>query len=128
MADVISRPSTALVVEDELLVALHIEELLEGLGLAVVGMAARLDDALAMLTRPEPPGIAVLDVNLAGTMSWPAARQCRRRGIPFLFATGYLRDHAALPDDLSDAVLLSKPVDREALRQGIARAGGGGHA
>jgi DNA-binding response OmpR family regulator len=33
--------------------------------------------------------LAVLDINLGGTMSFPIAEALARRGIPFLFLTGY---------------------------------------
>lgn len=123
MADITSQvPTTALLVEDELLVALHVEDMLESLGYARVELAGRVDEARGLLAGATNPAVAVLDVNLAGELSWPVARDCRRRGVPFLFVTGYLPDHAAVPDDLADCIILAKPVQREALRRGLAEA------
>lgn len=115
-------PGIALLVEDELLVAIHVEELLEQIGYGPVLNAGRVSEALAILESEPDIAVAVLDVNLAGEQSWPVARDCLRRGIPWVFATGYLKAHAALPVDLADAVLLSKPLGREELVAGLARA------
>jgi CheY-like chemotaxis protein len=79
-----------LVVEDEMLVAMNIEDMLLELGHEVAGLASRLDPALA-LAREVPFDAAMLDVNLAGEPSFPVAELLAERGIPFLFATGYGR-------------------------------------
>ena len=107
-------------VEDEFLVALHLKDLLHELGLNVVGHAARLAEALHLVQQREDLAVAVLDVNLAGEMSWPVARALRARGVPFVFVTGYLPAHTALPDDLAGATMLSKPVDSRALGRTLA--------
>ncbi len=112
----------AILVEDELLVAFHVEELLEELGFRPVVTAARVADAIARLEAEPGVAVAVLDVNLAGEQSWPVARECRRRGIPWVFVTGYLADHAAVPVDLAGAVLLAKQLGRDDLADGLARA------
>lgn len=77
-----------LVVEDEMLVAMNIEDMLLDLGHEVGGMASRLDTALA-LAQEEAFDVAMLDVNLAGQDSFGVADLLAERGIPFLFATGY---------------------------------------
>lgn len=77
-----------LIVEDEMLVAMNIEDMLLDLGHEVAGLASRLGPALA-LAEESAIDAAVLDVNLAGEHSFPVADVLDRRGIPFLFATGY---------------------------------------
>jgi CheY-like chemotaxis protein len=77
-----------LIVEDEMLVAMNIEDMLLDLGHEVAGLASRLAPALALAAEAEIDA-AVLDVNLAGEQSFPVADLLDRRGIPFLFATGY---------------------------------------
>ena len=77
-----------LIVEDEMLVAMNIEDMLLDLGHEVAGLASRLEPALA-LAREGAFDIAMLDVNLAGQPSFPVADVLAARGIPFLFATGY---------------------------------------
>ncbi len=77
-----------LLVEDEMLVAMNIEDMLLDLGHEVAGLASRLTPALA-LARESRFDAAMLDVNLAGEASFPVADLLAERGIPFLFATGY---------------------------------------
>jgi CheY-like chemotaxis protein len=77
-----------LIVEDEMLVAMNIEDMLIDLGHEVAGLASRLDAALA-LAGEGGFDAAMLDVNLAGEQSFPVADLLRDRGIPYLFATGY---------------------------------------
>ncbi|MFN3943686.1 MAG: response regulator [Allosphingosinicella sp.] len=77
-----------LVVEDEMLVAMNIEDMLLELGHEVAGLASRLEPALA-LAADGAFDAAMLDVNLAGEPSFPVADILARRGIPYLFATGY---------------------------------------
>lgn len=77
-----------LVVEDEPLVAMLLEDMVRNLGFDVVGPALRLDEALA-LVESGLPDAAILDVNLGNCRSYPLADLLARRGVPFLFATGY---------------------------------------
>jgi DNA-binding response OmpR family regulator len=77
-----------LIVEDEMLVAMNIEDMLLELGHEVAGIASRLAPGLA-LARDAAIDAAVLDVNLAGEPSFPIADLLEERGVPFLFATGY---------------------------------------
>src|SRR3954465_7487143 len=77
-----------LVVEDEMMVSMLIEDMLSELGCTVVGPAARLDEAIALVKEREID-CAVLDVNLGGQPIFPLADLLRERGAPFAFATGY---------------------------------------
>jgi CheY-like chemotaxis protein len=101
-----------LVVEDEAIVSMMIEDYLKDFGCNVVGTAARINEAIEM-ARTLDLDVVVLDVNLAGTLSYPVADILRSRGIPFLFSTGY--GSAGLPEHLKDAIVLSKPYAPEAL-------------
>jgi DNA-binding response OmpR family regulator len=60
------------VVEDEMLVAWLLGDMVADLGCAVVGPAAGVNQALAMID-PEAINAAVLDVNLNGQLSYPIA-------------------------------------------------------
>ncbi len=95
-----------LVVEDELLVALLLEDMLAEAGCVVVGPFARVRDALAA-ARAEAVDVALLDVNVAGERVFPVAHALEERGVPFLFLTGY--GEAALPRDRPDWEACSKP-------------------
>ncbi len=71
------------------------------------GPAARLDEALelAETTRAD---IALLDINLDGENSWPAAERLRDRGIPIVFATGY-DGESLLPKSFAGTPVVMKP-------------------
>ncbi|MBS0411741.1 MAG: response regulator [Proteobacteria bacterium] len=85
-----------LVVEDEVFVAMLIEDVLEGAGGAVIGPAARVDEALALIEAENPDG-ALLDVNLGGELVYPVAEALARLEIPFVFVTGYGAEGIAPP-------------------------------
>jgi CheY-like chemotaxis protein len=106
-----------LVVEDEVTIALVIEETLLDLGAEVIGPASRLDAAM-QLARDEVVDAAILDINIRGGDSYPVADILAARGIPFLLCSGYgdrglderHRDRPRLvkpysPRDLEDRVL-----------------------
>ncbi|MBN9560235.1 MAG: PAS domain S-box protein [Alphaproteobacteria bacterium] len=78
-----------LLVEDEPVVALEFEMTLRRLGYQVVGPAATLGEALRLIETEERIDAAVLDINLAGSPSYPAAERLSERGVPVIFATGY---------------------------------------
>jgi CheY-like chemotaxis protein len=77
-----------LVVEDEFLVAMLIQEMLEGAGCAVAGPIPRVAEALEAAGR-DAYDAAVLDVNLAGDQIDPVAEALSQRNVPFVFVTGY---------------------------------------
>ncbi|GGE20174.1 response regulator [Aureimonas endophytica] len=77
-----------LIVEDEMLVAMNLEDTLTDLGLHVAGTAMQLGPALE-LARDSAIDVAVLDINLHGGRSYPVADILLQRGVPFVFATGY---------------------------------------
>ena len=95
-----------LVVEDEMMVAMLIEDMLSDLGCVVIGPAARLDEALD-LARAGEFDCAVLDVNVGGQPIFPVADLLRERGKPFAFATGY--GDAGLRDADKGTSVLQKP-------------------
>jgi CheY-like chemotaxis protein len=106
-----------LVVEDEMLVAMNIEDMLLELGHEVAGLASRLGPALA-LARESRFDAAMLDVNLAGEPSFPVADLLIERGLPFLFATGYGRQ--GIEARYRDYPLLQKPFRTADLEQALA--------
>ena len=106
-----------LVVEDEMLVAMNIEDMLLELGHEVAGLAGRLGPALA-LAREARFDAAMLDVNLAGERSFPVADLLAERGIPFLFATGYGRQ--GIEERFRDRPILQKPFRAAELAAALA--------
>jgi DNA-binding response OmpR family regulator len=78
---------TILAVEDEMLPAMLLEDILQNAGCNVIG-AGHLEQA-TLLARERDVDAAVLDVNLHGLRSYPVADALAARGTPFVFLTGY---------------------------------------
>ena len=95
-----------MVVEDEMLVAMLIEDTLRDQGYDVVGPFTNLPDALAAAGR-EAADIALLDVNLRGQRVYPVAELLESRGIPFLLLSGYGSE--AVPAEHAHWAACSKP-------------------
>ncbi len=110
-----------LVVEDEMMVAMLMEDILTELGCVVVGPAYRVVDALRLLAEVEIDA-ALLDVNLNGAESYPVAEELRRREVPFVFATGY--GAAGIRPGCGQFATIQKPFEpmevAEALRGALA--------
>jgi DNA-binding response OmpR family regulator len=86
---VIDRTLRLLVVEDEMMVAMLVEDMIRDSGWEVAGPAMNLAQAMELARSADIDG-AVLDLNLGGNVrSLPVAAVLRERGIPFIFATGY---------------------------------------
>lgn len=105
-----------LVVEDEMLVALLIVDMVTELGFEVVGPAMRLGPGLAM-AREEHFELAILDLNLASEKSFAIADVLQLRGIPFIFATGY--GAQGLDEARRGIRTLQKPFDLQELARAI---------
>jgi CheY-like chemotaxis protein len=103
-----------LVVEDEMLVAMNIEDILLELGAIVVGPAMRLETALDLAQVAELD-VAMLDVNLHGGRSYPVAEVLRARGLPFIFATGY--GHTDDDGTFGEVPTLAKPFRSQELER-----------
>ena len=107
-----------LVVEDEALIAFALEDMLAELGCAVVGPALRVADGEA-LAAGAAIDAAILDVNLNDSRSYPVAEHLARRGIPFLFATGF--DQPGLEWHGVGAELVPKPYRQAQIRDALLR-------
>ena len=102
------RAKRILVVEDEPIVAMAIEDMLLELGCQVVGPAYSLARAISLI-EDESFDAAILDINLNGERSYPAARILAAAMIPFAFATGYAPDR--VDADVPAAPVLQKPYN-----------------
>jgi DNA-binding response OmpR family regulator len=105
-----------LVVEDEVLVAMMVEEMLGELGHEVAAISSHLEEAL-VLARTVSFDAAVLDINLNDEQSFPVAEILRERGVPFLFATGY--GGRVVGDDYAGVPIVQKPFSRDDLRRAL---------
>jgi CheY-like chemotaxis protein len=108
-----------LIVEDEALVAMLIEDIVLDLGHEVAAIAGRLADGLAKAEALDI-SCAVLDLNLNGERTYPIAQALKRRGVPFLFVTGY--GASGLEPGWEDEVVVQKPFQPHELAQGLSHA------
>ena len=121
--ELITRPGNSetdigdvLVVEDNMIIALHAEDLLVDAGAASVTVCASVEDALSAIERTQF-SIALLDVNLGRETSAPIAMKLSEIGVPFLFATGY-GDASVLSAQFPGTPIIKKPYqDHELLKQ-----------
>lgn len=105
-----------LVVEDEIVVALFLEDVLAELGYQVAGVVGHLDDAMV---RDIDYDAAVLDVHLNGKSVFDFADRLARNGTPFVFATGY--GERGVPERFAGRPVLQKPFSPEDLRRVLDR-------
>lgn len=101
----LARPRI-LVVEDEMTVAMLIEDMASELSYEIAGVVPRLEDAMR-LADSDDFDVAMLDVHLGGKTVFPFAAELDRRGIPYLFATAY--GGRGLPEPFQDRLVLEKP-------------------
>ena len=113
-----SKGRRVLIVEDQPLIAMEMENMLIGLGHLVTATATRIEKALSLAEGSEFD-LAVLDINLAESNTFQVAAILRKRGIPFIFTSGYGRD--GLIDGYRGANLLTKPFGSRELEHMIAQ-------
>lgn len=106
-----------LIVEDEPLVAADIAEAMKARGAEVIGPVASLAEAIRAVASHWIDR-AVLDVNLAGEMSFEIADRLERAGIPYVLATAYRADQ--LPERFRGKPRLEKPYRLEVLAEMMA--------
>jgi DNA-binding response OmpR family regulator len=105
-----------LVVEDEVPVALLIEDMVNELAYEVAGIVSRLDDAMRLVDS-ETFDLAMLDVHLNGKNVFPFAAELEAREIPFLFATAY--GARGIPEEFRGHLVLQKPFGPVELRHAL---------
>ena len=109
-----------LVLEDNLVIAMHAEDLLRDLGAEVVHVANSVTAALEILDSV-PVTFAVLDVNLGNETSVQVARRLASAKVPFILATGY-----GTKNDFGDVYpvspILKKPYHLAGLHQKVGEA------
>lgn len=90
-------------------IGMLLEDMLGDLGFEVVGPAARLADAVALANGEALDG-AILDVNVAGEPIYPVVEALARRGVPFMFSTGY--GAGGIDASYRDRPMLQKPFSQ----------------
>ncbi len=117
------RGRRVLVVEDEMMIAMLVEDMLSDLGCDVVGPAHGLESALKLASEELNLDAALLDVNLAGQPVFAVADALRAKGVPAIFSTGY--GEAGLRDVDAGAQVLQKPFRAGDLQRALNTALGG---
>jgi len=113
----IANGKRVLVVEDEPMIRLLLDDMLSDLGYSMAAEAGRLDEALAAANAGEFD-LAILDVNLNGEPVTPVVEVLLRRGVPFVFVSGYAR--RGIPEEHSKIPLLQKPFQVDGLARALA--------
>ena len=108
-----------LLVEDEVIIRMMLADMIEQLGHAVTAEAGELGRATE-LAQTGLFDLAILDVNLKGKMSFPAASILMERRIPLIFASGYATD--SFPAAFRSMPRLQKPFRIDTLARAIAAA------
>ena len=111
---------TVLIVEDDLLLAMDLEDTLVGMGAAVVGVCHTLDEALARADADDF-AVAVLDFSLGSQSVTPLARRLARRNVPFILHTGMSRSEPSLME-WRDSLIVEKPASPHTLVAAIKNA------
>ena len=106
-----------LIVEDEPLVAALLADWVTSWGFEVIGPVASEAQAFEIIER-EPLDGAILDINLGGLDGWSIPFTLLEKDLPFVVVTSY--NPSTLPQWLSVAPTLSKPVDEIELRAVLA--------
>ena len=105
-----------LVVEDEMAVAMLIEDMVAELDYEIAAIVPRLEEAM----RYRDAGtfdLAILDVHLNGKTVFPFAAELEEREIPFLFVTAY--GPRGIPQEYRHHHVLQKPFGPVELRRAL---------
>ena len=106
-----------LIVEDELIIAIDLEETLSEEGHQVAGIARESKTALG-LGRRLRPDLALVDVHLVDGETGPEiAQHLKEMGIPVLFMTAHV---GMLPDSMAGALgVIPKPFAAHVLKRAV---------
>jgi CheY-like chemotaxis protein len=113
MSDTATMPR-ALIVEDEILIAMDLEAQIRKLGFDVCGVTSNAREALS-LAMEDPPDLAIMDIYLNGTRDGiEVARQIRNLfATPVIFITAYSDDDGLMKrirQYVPEAIVLPKPL------------------
>jgi DNA-binding response OmpR family regulator len=107
-----------LIVEDEVFIALELQDVLLSEGYLVLGPAPSVEQALALLAATTPDA-AILDVSLRGELVSPVAEALRQKQVPFVVTSAYDNPERLAGAALAGAPHLGKPTSAEALLRAL---------
>ncbi|WP_421566253.1 response regulator [Ochrobactrum sp. EDr1-4] len=116
--DDIKNKDLILVVEDEMFIAMEIEQALEDGGFLVLGPVGSVSSALDLLEQ-DSPYAAVLDFNLGREKVTPVALKLQSRGIPFVLTSATSDTELARYGVLAAVNNLGKPTDMKRLVEAV---------
>lgn len=111
-----ARNNRILIVEDEIIVAMFMEDILGEFGYEVAGVVSHLGEAMG---RSRDYDLAVLDVHINGRDVFDFADKLAAEEIPFIFATGY--GERGIPERHRGCPVLQKPFTPEDLKRALDR-------
>ncbi len=103
-------------VEDEYLIRMLLEDMLTDLGYRIAGAVGTIAEASNLASNADIQ-CAILDVNLAGQEIYPVAEILAKRGLPFIFVTGY--GEGSLAEPFRGRPALQKPFQAEQLKTAL---------
>jgi CheY-like chemotaxis protein len=103
-------------VEDEALIRMMLVDMIEELGHHVVAEAGNIETGQA-LAETAVYDLAILDIDVAGHNISPVAEIIDKRGLPFVFVSGY--GPGGRPEAFSGQPVLQKPLSTARLGQTI---------
>jgi PAS domain S-box-containing protein len=103
-----------LLVEDEILVAMMMRDILVELGFSVIGPFSRLPEAMVAAVHDDIDA-GIIDINLGGEFVYPVADVLVARGVPFVFVTGYGVE--SIEQRFANVPIVKKPVQRQLLQR-----------
>jgi two-component sensor histidine kinase/DNA-binding response OmpR family regulator len=103
-----------LLIEDEILVGMMVRDMLEDFGFDVIGPVTDLPAATKAAEGADVDAV-ILDVNLGGELAYPVAAVLTKRGIPFIFVTGY--DCESIDKRYAHIPALRKPIESHLLHR-----------
>lgn len=112
------RGRRVMVLEDDVLIAMDMEDFLLAEGCQVVGPISNVEAALETVETGELDG-AVVDLNLRGELSVPVIEALKSRGLPVIVCSGYA-ELTGVQDMLKDVPMVPKPCDFQALSRLLA--------
>ena len=110
-------PWTALVVEDDAIIAFDFEDRLASLGASDIRIARDVEHALE-IARDMRPTVALVDWRLGESTSAALAENLVRSGVKVAIVSGSSRWETRFPGD-EDVIFLTKPLSDEALEKAL---------
>lgn len=109
----------AMIVEDNLFIAVDAEDMLRKLGAHTVVVARTVAEAFVQMSE-QTVTFAMLDVDLGAETSVPVARALLLAGVPFAFSTGY-SEAVVLPESMAKIPVILKPYTEAAVGKALRR-------